>query len=332
MLQFLTSPIGDSRIMQAGVLLAVVITIAITLLIVWRIIFQSRIRAAANSKPSRLAVVDVFDLDRNRQLVLVRRDQVEHLVMIGGPNDLVVEMGIVRTALPTREKERMAEKEPFVGLPLRPAVVEAPIVKAADVEPAPPAAEARMEAAISAHVKFAPDVSAGTTKATERKASEMEAKIIIPAEKPVVVNNAPEATILKQDMSLPGRRETARPAAELKAGEAQPDAPDASEKPLVRTQFISRPVPQPRTLPPMPPRARPLASPPLGFTPRSITTPKPAEQKHPQIALQPVAPPLPTHDQPVKNDVEVKVLERPMPIDELELEMARLLGRPVKLD
>lgn len=44
----------------------------------------------------RLGIVDVYDLDRQRQLVLLRRDNVEHLVMLGGANDFVVESNIVR--------------------------------------------------------------------------------------------------------------------------------------------------------------------------------------------------------------------------------------------
>ena len=44
----------------------------------------------------RLGIVDVYDLDRQRQLVLLRRDNVEHLVMLGGPNDCVIESNIVR--------------------------------------------------------------------------------------------------------------------------------------------------------------------------------------------------------------------------------------------
>jgi len=48
-------------------------------------------------RPSRLSLVDAFDLDRHRQLVIVRRDNVEHLIMIGGPNDLLIEGGISRS-------------------------------------------------------------------------------------------------------------------------------------------------------------------------------------------------------------------------------------------
>lgn len=42
----------------------------------------------------RLEVVDHASLDGRRRLVLVRRDNIEHLIMIGGPVDVVVETGI----------------------------------------------------------------------------------------------------------------------------------------------------------------------------------------------------------------------------------------------
>lgn len=44
----------------------------------------------------RLAVIDATAIDARRRLVLVRRDNTEHLLMIGGPTDLVVEPNIVR--------------------------------------------------------------------------------------------------------------------------------------------------------------------------------------------------------------------------------------------
>ena len=51
----------------------------------------------------RLAVVDYASVDGRRRLILVRRDNVEHLVMIGGPSDIVVESNIVRALPATRE-------------------------------------------------------------------------------------------------------------------------------------------------------------------------------------------------------------------------------------
>lgn len=42
----------------------------------------------------RLAVSDATAVDSHRRLVLVRRDDVEHLILIGGPTDVVVEQNI----------------------------------------------------------------------------------------------------------------------------------------------------------------------------------------------------------------------------------------------
>jgi flagellar protein FliO/FliZ len=42
----------------------------------------------------RLEVVDQASVDGRRRLVLLRRDNVEHLIMIGGPVDVVIETGI----------------------------------------------------------------------------------------------------------------------------------------------------------------------------------------------------------------------------------------------
>src|SRR5262249_23017911 len=53
----------------------------------------------------RLAVIDAAAVDGRRRLVLIRRDNVEHLVMIGGPSDVVIEQNIVRAVpvAPARE-------------------------------------------------------------------------------------------------------------------------------------------------------------------------------------------------------------------------------------
>src|SRR5580698_4129877 len=59
----------------------------------------------------RLAVIDAAAVDGRRRLVLVRRDNIEHLLMIGGPTDIVVEPNIVR-AMPARDQ--MAQR-PAVG-------------------------------------------------------------------------------------------------------------------------------------------------------------------------------------------------------------------------
>ena len=42
----------------------------------------------------RIDIVEQVAIDAKRKLVLVRRDDVEHLVMTGGPADIVIESGI----------------------------------------------------------------------------------------------------------------------------------------------------------------------------------------------------------------------------------------------
>lgn len=46
----------------------------------------------------RLSVMDAAAVDGRRKLVLIRRDDVEHLLLIGGPTDVVVEQNIVMEA------------------------------------------------------------------------------------------------------------------------------------------------------------------------------------------------------------------------------------------
>jgi hypothetical protein len=55
-----------------------------------------RFRDHARGRQPRLAVIDHASVDGRRRLILVRRDNVEHLLMIGGPTDVVVEPNIVR--------------------------------------------------------------------------------------------------------------------------------------------------------------------------------------------------------------------------------------------
>lgn len=49
-----------------------------------------------NRAERRLDVVEQSSVDGRRRLVLVRRDDVEHLIMTGGPVDLVIETNIAQ--------------------------------------------------------------------------------------------------------------------------------------------------------------------------------------------------------------------------------------------
>jgi flagellar biogenesis protein FliO len=71
---------------------------------------------SSRGRRSRLAVIDTASVDGRRRLILVRRDSVEHLLMIGGPIDMVIEPNIVRTVTTPHD----------VAVSLSPAAAEPP--------------------------------------------------------------------------------------------------------------------------------------------------------------------------------------------------------------
>jgi flagellar protein FliO/FliZ len=69
-------------------------------------------KTAARGRQPRLGIVDIYELDRQRQLILLRRDNVEHLLLVGGPNDVVVERNITRGMNARLATEETAYDEP----------------------------------------------------------------------------------------------------------------------------------------------------------------------------------------------------------------------------
>jgi len=72
------------------------------LLLIFRRAFRHRLRVpargAGHGNAELLGIAKSFVLDRKRQLLSVRRDNVEHLIMIGGPSDLVIEPDFTATS------------------------------------------------------------------------------------------------------------------------------------------------------------------------------------------------------------------------------------------
>lgn len=102
-------------------------------------------QASGRTRQPRLGVVDVHDLDRQRQLILVRRDNVEHLLMIGGASDVVIETNIMRSGarVAAVAPSELAGERPLALEPLpapelpRPEAVEEPRRAPAPPVPAP---------------------------------------------------------------------------------------------------------------------------------------------------------------------------------------------------
>jgi flagellar protein FliO/FliZ len=91
---------GSEMPLAARFFIAFLVVLALIGVTAWlvRRFGSNRLGNAARGRQPRLAVIDAAPVDGRRRLVLIRRDNVEHLLMIGGPTDLVVELNIVRAA------------------------------------------------------------------------------------------------------------------------------------------------------------------------------------------------------------------------------------------
>jgi len=76
--------------------------------------------------PTRVAVIESLRVDGKRKVILVRRDNIEHLVMVGGRNDVVIEPNIMRRPPPNVARRPAPE---WKGLP--PAPTREPIAEPA---------------------------------------------------------------------------------------------------------------------------------------------------------------------------------------------------------
>ncbi len=94
---WLTSAFGTDGGRAVQMVLALLLVVGLLLVLAW--MFRRLFGGGFSShKGGRLSVLDSAPVDGRRRLILLRRDDVEHLVMIGGPNDVLVESRIMRGA------------------------------------------------------------------------------------------------------------------------------------------------------------------------------------------------------------------------------------------
>ena len=75
---------------------ALVLVVALIFALAWiakRLGFGGRLASARGKR--RLGIQEVLSLDNKRRLVLLKRDGVEHLILLGLNDDVVVETGII---------------------------------------------------------------------------------------------------------------------------------------------------------------------------------------------------------------------------------------------
>jgi hypothetical protein len=125
---------GAARFVVAFVI--VLALIAVTAWLVRRFGSGRLASAGGRGRQPRLAVIDAAAVDARRKLILVRRDNVEHLLMIGGPTDVVIEPNILRAAAANRDAPA-ARAAPIPDTMPRPVPLEEATMWPLQPEPAP---------------------------------------------------------------------------------------------------------------------------------------------------------------------------------------------------
>lgn len=142
-MQFLTSLFGGSGNIWLTALFALGIVILLIVIAMWLLrLLTGTTGRVGRARNRRLMLVDSLAIDPRRQLLIVRRDNVEHLILTGGPTDIVVETGIPAVEAPARPAP--VHRAPAPARPAQPPVTPRPAAALAPV-PAPPETPAPTE-------------------------------------------------------------------------------------------------------------------------------------------------------------------------------------------
>jgi len=317
--------------------------------------------AGARGRQPRLAVIDAASVDGRRRLVLIRRDNIEHLLMIGGPTDVVIEPNIVRAAA-ARESTREPALRPAPGAetawPLQPENEPPPVApprpyRAPSEETQAPRAPASDEPWLpqqtGAHPRPADSLS-GLAAELSSKLTPPEAAAppvesgAMPVEPPL---SEPAPTVDQNLSEMAKQLEAALRRAPLSEGRPPVTAPLATQSHAP----ISEPEPARGTKPPEPrmsesrapePKIEPRAEAKPISRPAPSTEPKIEPKAEPKFEARFGARTEPRTEPKLEPKFEPKAEQKPAPeakpepslapdktlYDNLEEEMASLLGRP----
>ena len=227
---------------QLGIMFVALLVALLVILWLFRRIFGSAGSRIARSRQPRLGVIEAAVVDDTRRLVLVRRDNVEHLLMIGGPGDVVIETRIeqnqpaqaAQATQPAKTQDHespdMTPREPRLIEPVADSSPEVAAHQTRRREIAPASETATVAAATAA------TVSGVAASETVQAAEEVKAA----AEEPVIETASAEAAAPAAEMA-PQPANTASAVDELaqeltggadKAAEETVMAADALEKDL----------------------------------------------------------------------------------------------------
>ncbi|ETS11184.1 flagellar biosynthetic protein FliO [Bartonella henselae] len=107
---WLSSQIGTSaaNIITSLVFFTITITAIAAIILFLRRLNTRRFSINRKKHLSRLTLCDTIAVDRTRRLILVRCDDREHLLLIGGLTDVVIESNIINTSIIQKRKIQQA--------------------------------------------------------------------------------------------------------------------------------------------------------------------------------------------------------------------------------
>jgi flagellar protein FliO/FliZ len=329
---------GESGAVAAQYILTFIFVLILVGLAIWAVRRYARggLGAAARGRLPRLAIVDAMVIDNRRRLVLVRRDNVEHLILIGGPTDLVVEPQIVRTrtTAPTAQRPgqptqpgRPPSPQPVVAAPAPPPPAPPPPVTPAR-RPAPAVAEQP--------IPFAPRRAAIPERATSPEPVAREPVRAAPPEPAPATRPIPEIVVRRRpppvpepeppsddlDLPLPEPKplasarfaETARPTRiEQRLAEEKRSVEAAAIVEEAETEPLPLPPPAEESGPEMPPEGEPV---PFAAELGDSEAGKPADGSEGETPATAA-----TGEPPAEGEADTAAK-----VSDLEKEMARLLG------
>jgi flagellar protein FliO/FliZ len=315
--------------------LALLIVLGLIGAVAWAApLFGSRRLGRAGSP--RLSVTDSASVDRHRRFILIRRDNVEHLLMIGGPTDVIVESNIQHATVAPLEvpipRSPASPKRLPNAIPRLDQGSSPPLPEPAAM-PRPASLQRQSLAALANELSIRPSVP--------RKSS---ATVVQPQpiEPRPELEPGPELRSEPAPESWPERHVEPQP--ELPMGPPQPAQPAVAETASAEVALtadkelaeLARVFEAKMRKPNVPGNARPSAAPARVAPPpqraqaaEAISAPPP-----PQLApaAEGVPPPLSARNpnEPKSPRVDAKPKQSTVPSDSLEQQLSNLLGRPTK--
>ena len=251
----------------------------------------TRLEAGARNRQPRLAVIDTAAVDGRRKLVIIRRDNVEHLLMVGGPTDVVVETNIMRSGAAAARETPAVRANGGETLPRAMPLPDAPHWPL-QPEPAVAAAPARPERVRPEEAAAPADPPPSPAPAVRAQRDALTGLATDPSPQ-----QAPAPAVRAVQ---PARAVAARPAPVV---QIDPQAGAANDQNLANMAHQLEAALR-----------------------RPAEAPKPAEQKR----VEPVLRPVPKAPPAAAAATAPVVAPQKQPVHSLEQEMASLLGRPGK--